>query len=231
MKAIDFRYNQRIPESSNKWQRKGKFAHELLHQLGLMFRKNPPPFDTPTESAILEVSNRMAQTFDATFMEIEEATDLIIARREKLTFTNAIDFEKWIYIDHGDGNVTGGIIDRIDQLPNGRIHIWDYKTGSSIPSRREMAEDPQTLLYLTAAAEMFPFSPVSIVFWYMQRENGLFRFDWTEETSTQAHEKAGAYIAKIEAATETDDWPASVGRHCRTCGFRDKCPAAKSLAV
>lgn len=48
----------------------------------------------------------------------------------------------------------GGRIDRIDELPDGRIEIIDYKTGTNIPDEKELQKNFQLTFYALAATEV-----------------------------------------------------------------------------
>lgn len=48
----------------------------------------------------------------------------------------------------------GGRIDRIDKLPDGRIEIIDYKTGTNVPNEKKVKEDFQLTFYALAATEI-----------------------------------------------------------------------------
>jgi len=48
----------------------------------------------------------------------------------------------------------GGRIDRIDQLPDGRIEIIDYKTGRNVPDEKKLAADMQLTFYALAANQV-----------------------------------------------------------------------------
>ncbi len=65
------------------------------------------------------------------------------------TLAIELPFQFWI-----DKLKIGGRIDRIDKLPDGRIEIIDYKTGSNIPDKKKVQEDLQLTFYALAATEV-----------------------------------------------------------------------------
>jgi len=65
------------------------------------------------------------------------------------TLAIELPFQFWM-----DKLKIGGRIDRIDKLPDGRIEIIDYKTGSNMPDKKKVQEDLQLTFYALAATEV-----------------------------------------------------------------------------
>ncbi|MEK7571065.1 MAG: ATP-dependent DNA helicase [Patescibacteria group bacterium] len=92
----------------------------------------------------------------------KRATTTLLSYADELT-TNSpqtiaieLPFAFWIDLPAGrQGKLkVGGRIDRIDKLPNGRIEIIDYKTGSKVPEEKKLRDDLQLTFYALAATEM-----------------------------------------------------------------------------
>jgi DNA helicase-2/ATP-dependent DNA helicase PcrA len=65
------------------------------------------------------------------------------------TLAIEMPFQFWL-----DRLKVGGRIDRVDRLPDGRIEIIDYKTGSNVPDAKKIKDDFQLSFYALAATEI-----------------------------------------------------------------------------
>ena len=117
----------------------------------------------------------------------------------------------------------GGKIDRVDQLPGGRIEIIDYKTGR-VPSKREMDTSLQLSMYAIAATEVavLPFGkkPEDVVL-------SLYYFDVQEKISTtRTSEQLTAEKEKIISVAgdiEASDFRCSGNQLCTACEYQLFC--------
>ncbi len=120
----------------------------------------------------------------------------------------------------------GGRIDRIDELPGGKLEIIDYKTGR-MPSKREVDANLQLSMYAIAASEipMLPFvrKPEDITL-------SLYFFDSkTRVSTTRSAEqltKEKASIIEIAKQIEASDFRCSGNPLCRDCEYRMFCGIA-----
>lgn len=117
----------------------------------------------------------------------------------------------------------GGKIDRIDELPGGKLEIIDYKTGR-MPSKREVDANLQLSMYAIAASEIpgvaFSRRPEDITL-------SLYFFDSKVKVSTTRTaeqlvlEKAS--IIDIATKIEHSDFRCSGNQLCRDCEYRMFC--------
>lgn len=133
-----------------------------------------------------------------------------------------------IPIRDAEGRVVSfaGILDRLDSLEPGRYEIHDYKTSSTLPTRRDTEKDRQLSLYQLAVEEAFPDAQeVDLVWHYMvfDRELRLRR-----ESSDLERIAAGAAesVHEIEAA---EDFPPRESILCEWCEYQEYCPKRKHL--
>ncbi len=122
-----------------------------------------------------------------------------------------------------DGSAWTGRADRIDQPKGGPLRIVDYKTTSTTPVKKEVAESLQLGFYLIAAAA----DPV------VQRLGDVGAAElWHPlanrlRTSFQTSnlEKVRETLIEIGKAIFAENWQPLVGRHCERCSVRLVCPA------
>ncbi len=117
-----------------------------------------------------------------------------------------------------------GRIDRVDALPDGRIEIIDYKTGSNIPTERKLKDDLQLTFYALAATEIqsaiFRTSPDEILLTlYYLDENRKVSTTRTKAQLEEAKEKIRSIISDIETST----FRCSGGILCKNCEFKMLC--------
>lgn len=109
----------------------------------------------------------------------------------------------------------GGKIDRVDVLPDGSIEIIDYKTGSHVPSQREVDKDLQLTFYALAAStiheEPFNKNPqdITLTLYYFEKGEKLT----TTRTKTDL----------ANAVEEIYDWRKKMEQsdfECSGCSFK-----------
>ena len=117
-----------------------------------------------------------------------------------------------------------GRIDRVDKLPDGRIEIIDYKTGSALPDKKKLAEDLQLTFYALAATEIkdgfFKRTPEEIVLTlYYLDHNQKFSTTRTREQLEAAKLKILTLISDIE----TSSFHCSGSTFCKNCEYKMLC--------
>lgn len=117
----------------------------------------------------------------------------------------------------------GGIFDLVLASSSGRrIRIVDWKTGpGSFLGEKDAKRDPQVLLYLAAAASLWPDADeIDLHLVWIGLDAEPTRVRWSLELDDAAVALARAAVAKIATAT---DWPARPGDACSMCGFTRYC--------
>lgn len=132
-----------------------------------------------------------------------------LAVESKFTFT----------IDHV--TVTG-FIDRVDILPDGALHVLDYKTGRALEPGRE-AEDPQLTMYQLAAEHLFPESKVGRVSFLH-----VPSLAWATAPPRLPGQRDAlrSAILSTAAAITAQQFPCKPSEpSCQWCDFKSSCPA------
>ncbi len=132
----------------------------------------------------------------------------------------------------GATHTIAGIIDRIDQLPDGGYEIIDYKTSKRMPAQEVINRDIQLSLYATGLQDRWPhLKPEEIML-------SLYFIKHGEKLSTTANEKTAAetkeYFLKTifeieERLRRGKPFEPVPGPLCNWCGYRPLCPAWRHL--
>lgn len=120
----------------------------------------------------------------------------------------------------------GGKIDRVDDLGNGKIEIWDYKTGANVPTQKEVDHNMQLTFYALAAATLkekpWGKSPKDL-------KLTLYYFDTGKKiTSTRTQSdliNAKKEILKVREQIEKSDFKCSGSPLCQSCEYKLLCQA------
>ncbi|MCL5438528.1 MAG: UvrD-helicase domain-containing protein [Patescibacteria group bacterium] len=118
----------------------------------------------------------------------------------------------------------GGRIDRVDKISENKIEIIDYKTGSNIPTEKDIAKDLQLTTYALAATKInekvFNKKPDEVVLslYYLEKGQKIS----TTRTKEQL-EEAEKYILERVKEIENSDFKCSKISLCRNCEYKILC--------
>ena len=120
-----------------------------------------------------------------------------------------------------------GYIDRLVQRADGVYEIHDYKTGGSLPDRRELDADEQLALYQVGLQQRFADAErVELVWHYLVHDLEL-RSLRDRPVLEQLAQRTVARIEKLEALDPAGDFPPRESPLCAWCDYRDLCPLWK----
>ncbi len=112
----------------------------------------------------------------------------------------------------------GGKIDRIDDLGNGKIEIWDYKTGERVPTQKEVDNNSQLTIY--AMAQNIKPENIKLSLYYFETQKKI-----TTTRTAGDLIKAKEEILSMREEMEKSDFTCSGGFLCQNCEFRLFCKA------
>jgi CRISPR/Cas system-associated exonuclease Cas4 (RecB family) len=123
-------------------------------------------------------------------------------------------------------------LDLLAADPGQRVVIIDWKTAHRRPSRRQLAQRMQTLVYRYLAVEAgaallggqqpLP-EQVEMVYWFADHGGATERFPYSSEQHNAARDRLVGLVAEIGDLRD-EVWPlTSDRRHCRFCNYRSLC--------
>jgi putative RecB family exonuclease len=108
-----------------------------------------------------------------------------------------------------------GRLDRLDENPDGTLHIIDYKTGT-----QPEEIDPKQLIFYALLVEAKLERPVTKAsFWYLD-DASTWTTDFSPEDKQTAREEL---IATVRAMDEVSDFPPTIAPHCAFCPYLKAC--------
>lgn len=118
----------------------------------------------------------------------------------------------------------GGRIDRVDQLDSSTIEIIDYKTGTNIPTDKDLASNLQLTTYALAASMMkdalFNKKPEEVKLSLLYLEEGK---KLTTTRTAEQLEEAKKFLIEKSKEIEQSDFVCKGGIFCRNCEFKMLC--------
>lgn len=117
-----------------------------------------------------------------------------------------------------------GIIDRLEELPDGSWVLTDYKTGRVPGEQREVAAFFGLRFYALVCWRAFGVIPKEIRLIYLS-DPAVLTLNPTEQMLAAFERQINALVKAIRRALEQGDWRARPSPCCMTCAFQDRCPA------
>jgi putative RecB family exonuclease len=227
-----FRSIDRLPEPTSDAVARGSLVHAVLERL---FAEEPGG-RTPERAAELlgalwkEVRNE-PEVRPSDLVEDEErawlaASKALLANYFKLedpTSLTASRLEWWVEYELADLHLRG-VIDRVEELPDGAWVLTDYKTGRVPGEMRETNAFFGLRFYALVCWRAFGVMPKEIRLVYLADPSVLTLTP--HERMLVAFEKQMLALGKaIRRANDRDDWRPSPSPLCMYCSFHDLCPA------
>ncbi|MGB3686177.1 MAG: PD-(D/E)XK nuclease family protein [Ornithinimicrobium sp.] len=232
-----FRVVDKLPEPPSRAAARGTLVHEVLEQIFDL----PAPERTPAAACSL-VPGRWAAMIDeepnlAALVEAEDGDDsgveVLFTEARKLIErwftledpTRLEPAERELYVETEiDGLTLRGYVDRLDQAPDGRLRVVDYKTGrapSELFERKALFQMKFYALVLWRTRGVLP-SALQLVY---LRDGQVLRYEPSEHDLQATQRKIKALWSAIERAAMTGDWRPSTSRLCDWCHHQAVCPA------
>lgn len=230
-----FRVIDKLPEPADPVMVRGSLVHAVLEDLfgeaapgrtleravGLLPSEwaklrdaEPRLTELFTAEQAVEETQWLASCIDLlqTYFSMEDPRYLEpAAREERVTWLN------------DDGVAFGGIIDRVDVAPDGRIRVVDYKTGRSPNPRYEDKAMFQMKFYALVIWRSRGVIPTLLQLMYLG-DASFLRYEPVEADLVATEKKLVALWAAIERAIELRDFPPRKSGLCGWCAHQKHCP-------
>lgn len=230
-----FRTIDRLPEPADPVMVRGTLVHAVLEDL---FGESADGRTLERATALLprewdrlrEAEPRLAELFSSaqaadqtawltscvelleTYFRMEDPRHLEPASRE----------EKVAY-ELDSGVSLGGIVDRIDVAPDGRIRVVDYKTGRAPSERFEDKALFQMRFYALVIWRTRGVMPTLLQLMYLG-DGTCLTYEPDEAELLATERKLVALWSAISRAIELGEFPARKSGLCRFCAHQDLCP-------
>jgi putative RecB family exonuclease len=116
-----------------------------------------------------------------------------------------------------------GYIDRLDRAHHGGYEIHDYKTGGSVPSKKQTAGDTQLALYELGIRQMRKDVREVEHVWHYLRHDREIRSKKSLSDFEELKTGLVSAIKEIEKATKEDFFPEKRTHLCKWCAYQGIC--------
>jgi putative RecB family exonuclease len=226
-----YRAIDRLPEPATVYQARGTTAHQALEWL----------FDKPagerTPEALYDLFRRAwtelrTTEYDGLFTETDEERTWGVESLELLANYFSIEDPSQIepldreldMLEEMDGITIRGILDRMEETPDGRLIITDYKTGKAPPERFALPAFFALKIYALLIRRRTGRTPDRIKLIYLNGPT-VYEIPVNDAQLDAVDRQLRALWTAIERAMDEDRFPTRVGRLCDWCSFQDICPA------
>jgi putative RecB family exonuclease len=131
-----------------------------------------------------------------------------------------------VRVDHTleSGLTLGGIVDRVDVAPDGRVRVVDYKTGRSVREAFEAKALFQMKFYALVIWRTRGVIPTVLQLYYLG-DGTVLSYEPTESDLVATERKVAALWSAITTALERGEFQPRPSALCSWCSHQDKCPA------
>lgn len=226
-----FRAIDRLPEPTTVYQARGTTAHLALQRL----------FDLPAEQRTPDTLFdlfRQAWTevrddeFEGLFESVEDERAWGIESLSLLANYFAVEdptsfdpIERELdMLEDLDGITIRGILDRMEEGPDGSLIITDYKTGKAPPEQYALPAFFALKIYALLIRQRLGKTPDAIKLIYLNGPT-VYSISINDAQLDAMDRQLRALWSAIDKAMATGHFPPRPSRLCDWCSFQDICPA------
>lgn len=232
---LKFRYSvvDGIPQPPTQATVKGNVVHKVLEDL----------FSLPPESRTLDSAKGMLPEAWKTILRRQEEATALFAdhsawqagyadteallegyfRMERPTNLQPRRREQFVETELASGLRLRGIVDRIDEAPDGALRVIDYKTGRA-PSPRFTDDALFQMRFYALLLDKSWRLPRRMQLLYLRSE-GVLTLDPDPADIEQFEGQVNDLWDRIEADARREEFQAQTSRLCDWCAYQSSCPA------
>ena len=229
-----FRYRSidRLPEPPSVYQARGTTAHlalDYLFDLPAEQRTAQRLFDLFREAWTgLRADPEYSGLFETLDDERAWGIESLGVLANYLTLENPVavtPLGKELDMTEKVGEIViRGILDRLDERPDGQLMIVDYKTGRAPPERYALPAFFALKIYALLVRRRFGRTPAELRLMYLGNST-VYSIGVDDRVLDGMERQLAALAEAIERAIERDHFPPRPSVLCKWCSFQQICPA------
>jgi putative RecB family exonuclease len=227
-----FRAIERLPEPTTVYQARGTTAHLALQRLFDLPRDDRTPeilYDLFREAwSELRTDEEFEELFDSTEQERSWGIESLELLANYFTIEDPTSFDpldrELDMLEDLDGITIRGILDRMEEMPDGRLVITDYKTGKAPPERYALPAFFALKVYALLIRRRTGRTPDAVKLIYLNGPT-VYEIPIVDAQLDAMDRQLRALWTAIETAMAEDRFPPRVSKLCDWCSFQEICPA------
>lgn len=224
------RYRYQYVDKARAYLRPGDTAGSLVHRVLCDFFSKIPR-EERTEERLLRMFEEGWDALAPSYKRVLGVDELHSAAVSQLrNFAGTFDLsaepyavEAYLQVDVAPGVTLFGRMDRIDEEPDGTLHIIDYKTGT----QPDEIDTKQLLLYAIMVEQNLMRTVSKASFWYLD-DGQVWTTDLEEADKRRAFDEMLAAVREMEQISE---FPPTIGPHCVHCPYLKGCEFREEIAA
>ncbi len=233
-----FRSIDRLAEPTSVYQARGTTAHLALERLfDLPARDRTPQrlYDLFRQAwTALRTTDEYVDLFESLDDERAWGVESLSVLANYYSLENPADidpFERELdMLEEMDDMTIRGILDRIDERPDGQLVITDYKTGKAPPQRYALSAFFALKIYALLVRNRVGRTPVELRLLYLGNAT-MYTIPIDDTALNGMQRQLRALWAAINRAIERSHFPTRTSVLCNWCSFQDVCPAFEGTAL